>query len=356
MLWLTVNVLAVGRLELISELQHAYPASLPSHRQLAAAVAPLTDNNTAPIRFSLDFASLYETTAPKWSSCFAIGAWYRRGIPRNSQSPPDDGIETCTPGGRDCWGKCKSEDLITPASRDLMIQVVTTLAAEVSQLFAVRPLSSKLRFDTGEGKYQRALYERGWTPTAGCASDCTMLSGVAVDASKYCGEGVDADAVISLRRPPVEADLLGTGSHCQCDPASGRPTWLVLNWIEETTSLAGRPVESLVDEYRHLVLHEVCRARPPRPPLAISPHLAHPSPPVAAPRVRSSSTRSASPTRCSSPLATPRGPISGSSRSSPSSTPTAPPTRCGTSPRGGRTRWRRPTLHATTPRSGKACR
>jgi len=248
-------------LEVISLLQHQFPHTVsPRHRRSLQASEPLSDANTNPMRFELDFASLYEATAPQYSTCFAVGDWYRRGLPRYATAPPADGVESCDANGdgRDCWAKCRAEDILTPAARDLMIAVVTQVAAEVSLLFSVRSTADRLSFPVSKGRYQRAVLEQGWEPVSGCASDCTLLSGVAVDSSKYCTTGVDADAVISLRRPPSEAGVAGTGSYCQTD-SEGRPTWLVFNWIESTVGLSGS-IDALVDQYRHLVYHELLHA------------------------------------------------------------------------------------------------
>mmetsp|Transcript_23863 Transcript_23863/g.47661 ORF Transcript_23863/g.47661 Transcript_23863/m.47661 type:complete len:867 (-) Transcript_23863:457-3057(-) len=259
-----------SRLELISMLQHQYPQNSVDHKTHRRALVsePLTASNTRPMRFELDFASLYEATAPEYSTCFTLGAWYRRGLPRDATVPPTstvedprvNGVETCDANGdgKDCWARCRAEDILTPAARDLMIAAVTQVAAELSTFFSVRSTTEPLVFPISKGRYQRAVLEQGWTPVESCASDCTMLSGVAVDSTKYCTSGVEADAVISLRRPPSEVGVAGTGSYCQSD-SDGRPTWLVFNWIESTVGLSGS-VDALVSQYRHLIYHEIIHA------------------------------------------------------------------------------------------------
>ena len=195
-------------LPLISQLQHQYGMSRPhaGHRRLEA----LTTANTAPIRFALDFASLYPATAPEYSACFEVGAWYRRGLP-STQTPPASGTATCPTSGsqNDCWARCTADDLITDAGRQVMIDVVTAIAPEVSRLLALRPVSGNLQFDTSRGRYQRAVRDKGWTPAYACASDCTTISQVAV-ASTYCDAGVEADVVLSVRKPPVISGIAGT--------------------------------------------------------------------------------------------------------------------------------------------------
>ena len=41
----------------------------------------LTTANTAPIRITIDYSSLFEETAPLYSACFVVGAWFARGLP-----------------------------------------------------------------------------------------------------------------------------------------------------------------------------------------------------------------------------------------------------------------------------------
>ena len=53
----------------------------------------LTAENTDRIRIHVDYASLYEETAPLYSACFQVGAWYSRGLA--GPTPPADGVATC---------------------------------------------------------------------------------------------------------------------------------------------------------------------------------------------------------------------------------------------------------------------
>lgn len=106
-----------SRLELISRLQHD-EHSVASRRELqsaSTASAALTAANTHPLRFKLDFASLYEATAPEYTACFAVGAWYRRGLPRDQPTPP--AVETCDANGdgSDCWGRTGRCAALDPA-------------------------------------------------------------------------------------------------------------------------------------------------------------------------------------------------------------------------------------------------
>lgn len=222
----------------------------------------LTTTNTNPIRLALDFTSLDKATAPQYSACFAVGDWFRRGLPR-LQAPPTDGVPTCERGANEyasakdgCWGLCAAGDVISAAMRSKVIGVVTVVASEMSAFLAVETASVSLKFSVDMGRYQRALTERGYTPVEGCAADCTALSSVAV-AAVYCTTGVDADAVLSVTRPPSITGVMGTGSSC-AQAANSRPTWLTLAWMDGFDDT--RSTLSLINEYRGFVRHEIMHA------------------------------------------------------------------------------------------------
>ena len=91
----------------------------------------LTAETTDRIRIHVDYASLYEETAPLYSACFQVGAWYARGLagPR----PPADGVATCRgeTSDQDCWGKCAADDIIEAVGRDQVKAVVDLVVKEV---------------------------------------------------------------------------------------------------------------------------------------------------------------------------------------------------------------------------------
>ena len=159
---LGVVLLAAGSspLPLISLLQHEHGNRVPVHpqqyagddarasrrrlsRRQMAEDATLTSDNTVPMRIHLDFRSLYEEHAPKYTACFGFcepGAsvcdhWFKRGLPA-SEEP--DGVETCARDGtpeqlalnvrEGCWGKCRAADVITAADRAKVEDVVTVRA------------------------------------------------------------------------------------------------------------------------------------------------------------------------------------------------------------------------------------
>ena len=131
-------------------------------------------------------------------------------------------------------------DVITPVIREQVLAIAADVMEELVTYFAVRKFPSVdadgdgvadgLTFVKSKGSYARALEAKGYTPVESCANDCTMLSGVAV-ADKYCAEGVQADAVVSIVKPPEMYGVGGTGGACAHD-TQGRPTWLVFSWIQ----------------------------------------------------------------------------------------------------------------------------
>ena len=238
-----------------------HPTKYSQRRRLEA----LTPANTNPIRLALDFASLDEATAPAYSACFKVGAWFRRGLPDGGAEPPADGKETCDRGPNewnsyDCWGKCIAEDLVSAEGRQMIIDVVTSAAAEISGFFAVEPVDGNLVFAESTSRYSRALILKGYDTTPACAFDCTALNGVAV-ASSYCDTGVAADVVLSVTKPPTIQGVGGTGGSCAADQR-GRPTWLVFSWIQSVAKegSVGSTVEQSLAMYRNLIVHELIHA------------------------------------------------------------------------------------------------
>ena len=229
-------------------------ASRPSRRRLATT---LSIDNTEPIRLTVDYSSLYQETAPQYSACFAIGEWFAMGLP--GPEPPSNGIATCLRDGTDgdCWGRCEADDLITDVSRQQVIDIVDNVVAEVASMFRLQQSTEPLVFDDSVGRYDSALRSKGYDSQAACARDCTMLNGVAV-ASSYCTEGVTADAVVSITKPPVIPGVAGTGGACASD-STGRPTWLVFTWIQKIVGMTGT-IEDLTAQHRGLVIHELLHA------------------------------------------------------------------------------------------------
>ena len=119
-------LLSEASLPLISRLQHAEGNAAPVHSQQyhrgharsLQTSAFLTSANTAPIRYELDYRSLYEEYAPQYTACFREGDWFRWGLP-SSQTPPSNGVPTCARGSANeaarandgCWDICLASDV-----------------------------------------------------------------------------------------------------------------------------------------------------------------------------------------------------------------------------------------------------
>jgi len=261
-------------LPLIAQLQHSEDNAQPTHRQLyhrengrsarrrGLNTATLTEANTQPIRYHLDFRSLYEEHAPEYSACFRAGDWFRWGLPA-SQTPPANGVATCSRGANDvtdardgCWGICLDSDVITSDGRERMIQIVTSIVTnDLRKYLALKPVVGSLVFEEARSRFERALSLKGYQTSAACAADCTLLSNVAVDPA-MCTSGVEADVVLSVTKPPGLSGIAGTGSSCAADQA-GRPLWLVFAWHSSVTALSASTLEQNIQEARSLVLHEV---------------------------------------------------------------------------------------------------
>lgn len=206
---------------------------------------------TERIRIHLDFNSLYEQTAPRYTACFRVGDWFRYGMPPGSE-PPKDGVQTCirheTTGyitarasepsslaarGRgeliNCWGKCTAMDVITAEGRQGIIDSAVANIDGLSSLLGVEPPDGNLTFQRSTGSYTRYFRSQGLLldETPACAKDCTSVYNVAVD-DGYCSAGIGADAVLSLVKTPSDFGG-GYGGPCARD-GRGRPTWLVFSW------------------------------------------------------------------------------------------------------------------------------
>jgi len=254
-------------LPLISQLQHLernaqpvheqrYASDPPPRRELQSAAAEETAT-TQPIRYHLDFRSLYEEHAPRYSACFRAGDWFRWGLP-GSQAPPADGTPTCSRGeestrqaSEGCWGRCLASDVITPAVREHMASVVEEVVRAMPKYLAVRPVVGNLVFNVAPSRYEHVLKLKGYDTPSECSADCAQISNVAVEPS-MCTDGVAADVVVSITKPPGLAGLAGTGGSCAADQA-GRPLWLVFAWHS--------PVDEIISHdaaYHYgLVVHEL---------------------------------------------------------------------------------------------------
>ena len=263
----------VSGLSLIAQYQHRHgnridvapqQYRLQDHhrRRLQATGGTLDVTNTQPLRIKLNFDSLEQSKAPPWSACFQAGDWFRRGFPTPTTPPSDPSQATCNRESEslsqsDCWGICLESDVITPSTRQKVVDIVTKLATEMQYVFRVVP-TDDLTFTRSQGAYERALAAKGYSIPTSCAADCTWMSGVAVD-DAYCDSGGPAssyDAVLSITKPPGIKGVAGTGSACATD-APGRPLWLVFAWHKSLDELDSMSVDAGAAVNRQLFRHEL---------------------------------------------------------------------------------------------------
>eukprot|EP00434_Breviolum_minutum_P014530 symbB.v1.2.012814.t1/scaffold884.1/size313170/26 len=211
------------------------------------------ENNTAPIRFHLNFDTLYEDKVQaspftKDRYCFREGDWFRIGYPGCG-----DRTTTAVTGNK--WCLCTSNDIITEQMRDFVIHATTEVMKEVPQFIAVMPLEDALKFRNFEGSYPAMWQTTGQTGEC-CDADCQKGLHVVVPES-LCTTGIDADAVMSVSMPPPLPGVGGAGTFCSADQ-HGRPAHLVFQWHRRVTvrQFSSLSTEELVQTWRGLVLHE----------------------------------------------------------------------------------------------------
>mmetsp|Transcript_16384 Transcript_16384/g.27922 ORF Transcript_16384/g.27922 Transcript_16384/m.27922 type:complete len:866 (-) Transcript_16384:715-3312(-) len=263
-----------GHLPLISRLQHEASNAQPLHSQAYGKgllgrrrTTVLTHENTKRIRYQLNFDSLYvDTNTVSYTTCFEVGAWFRRGLPAQ-QTPPLSGNGDClrtSPGdslqanNEGCWGRCLATDVVTPEAADAMVATVEDIvfgSANFQDYFAVQPVQGNLTFAVAPSTYGTALQSKGYANVAGCAVDCKVLSGVSVPSS-YCEGGVEADVVLSVTKPPGLAGIAGTGSSCAADQ-EGRPLMITFEWHKSVTELPSKSLAQNVEENAALTIHEI---------------------------------------------------------------------------------------------------
>ena len=66
----------------------------------------------------------------------------------------------------------------------------------------------------------------------------------------------NADAVLSITKPPGVQGIAGTGSSCAADQ-NGRPLWLVFEWHSSLVPMESRSLALNIENNRGLVLHEI---------------------------------------------------------------------------------------------------
>jgi len=246
--------------------QHPQQYGAPRARQLAGAV--LNGGNTEPIRFHLNFDTLYEDkvqTNPILADrfCFRLKDWFKAGHPNGPKpSTADDAVDGCNRATmgmelRDLntWCRCTQGDVITEDMRRLVILAVTQAVAELKTMVRVRPVKGKLKLKQSEGVYT-AMWQKLNQTGVYCNADCVKGSLVSVPDS-LCSEGVDADIILSTALPPPVPGVQGSGGFCAQDQ-NGRPVHITFDCMRRVDqSQSKENLDELARGYRTLVLHEV---------------------------------------------------------------------------------------------------
>lgn len=225
----------------------------------------LSAANTEPIRFSLNFDTLYEDKVQqnpilRDRYCFRTGDWYRIGYPKEPK-PTGLSNDDCQ---RDAlglsiihenkWCLCLANDVITDEVRKVVMEATARAISDVPKYFNVRPVQGALVFKTSEGSYP-GMWAQTNQQGRYCDADCVKGSHVAVP-DALCDTGVPADVVLSVVMPPPIPDVGGTGGSCSSDQ-NGRPVHIVFNWHKRPDLSSGKSLEALISDSRALVLHEV---------------------------------------------------------------------------------------------------
>jgi len=198
-------------------------------------IGSLKEDTTRPLRILANYDLLYEASAPRYSTCFRAGDWFKVGVPATS-SPPSS--PTCSRGSVeqgfdvDCWGRCEERDVVTPANAQFIRSEIEVLLPYVQSLFRVpRLVGDVLRLSTSAGSYPSLYNSLGHRGPA-CFADCSLLLGLTVPSSYCAGAGIAADAVLFVQRTPSVEGVQGTAFSCATDQF-GRPIGLVFSWLKD---------------------------------------------------------------------------------------------------------------------------
>jgi len=243
--------------------QHPQRYGLRLGRRLEAQA--LHENNTVPIRFHLNFDTLYEDKVQanpftKDRYCFQEGAWFRVGYPEDPKpvgAGPDDCGDRATsyPSGNK-WCICVANDVITEQMRSFAIEATTEAMKDMPNFIQVLPVEGTLKFRSWEGSFP-AMWQKTRQTGAACDPDCQKGLHVVVPDS-LCSEGLtNTDAVLSVSMPPPVPGVGGAGTFCSADQR-GRPLHLIFQWHRRVSESQFSEFSSqeLVRHWRGLVLHE----------------------------------------------------------------------------------------------------
>jgi hypothetical protein len=196
----------------------------------------LTENTTERLKIKFNSDALDKATARPFTTCFAVGDWYYTG-PEKNVKPPKDGIATCktctqatqSTCSKPCWGKCKSDDVMTPELKKYLMGPMIKAKIQLEKMLRVPKLKKPLKLSKKKGTYT-ALY-RGWgydTEKELCSADTYYLCQTKSPAS-YCEQGLlgGENAIVYLTyTPPLFGG--GSGGPCEYDQL-GRPITMVYN-------------------------------------------------------------------------------------------------------------------------------
>jgi hypothetical protein len=196
----------------------------------------LTEETTERLKIKFNSDALDSATARPFSTCFAVGDWYYTG-PEKNMKPPKDGIVTCKECtmatlytcSKSCWGKCESDDVMTPELKEYLMGPLLQAKIQLESLLRVPKLKTPLKLSKKKGTYT-ALYS-GWgydTEKEVCSADTYYLCQTKSPAS-YCEQGMlgGENAIVYLTYTPVLFGG-GTGGPCEYDQL-GRPITMAYN-------------------------------------------------------------------------------------------------------------------------------
>ena len=201
----------------------------------------LTRENTAPIKIIANYDLLDEDKVEKYRMCFKIGEWFKIGGIDTADGPPADGKPTCSKLGdsrctganciattnvhQGCWGKCGVKDTLTEATKACMKRESEAVIPFVSKFLRVAQLAGgNLKLTRSEGSYPSYYQSIGVPPGPTCFADCKHLHDMRYlkkMPDTYCDDGVPADHIVFISKPPADDGIAGWGGSCGQDQYEG---------------------------------------------------------------------------------------------------------------------------------------
>ena len=206
----------------------------------------LTEATTRPLRITANYDMLDEAKAPRYSTCFREGDWFKIGIPATSNPPSSP---TCSRGpvelgfDADCWGLCEAGDVVTPDDALFIRSEIELLLPYVESLFrAPRLVGDALKLTSSAGSYP-SLYDALGHKGPACFADCSLLLGLSMPSSYCASAGVQTDVLLFVQRSPNVDGIQGSAFSCASDQY-GRPIGLVFTWQKDY-----EPIGSVLYDY-----------------------------------------------------------------------------------------------------------